>query len=132
MKENQILIGDSLHVLKGLESESIDCCVTSPPYWALRDYGVNGQMGLEESPEEYIKSMTKVFKEVFRVLKKNGTLWLNIGDTYMGSGFGWFNEENSYLQSTSKGTTLNRQRLREIKKTSSNTIKKRIWLASPG
>lgn len=73
---------DCLDGLKKLPDNSIDCCVTSPPYYALRDYGVDGQIGLEETPEEYIRKLTDVFMEVHRVLKPEGTLWLNIGDSY--------------------------------------------------
>lgn len=79
---NTILIGDCLEQLKQLPDESIDCCVTSPPYFGLRDYGDDRQIGLEESPEEYIQRLVSVFREVYRVLKKEGTLWVNIGDTY--------------------------------------------------
>lgn len=77
-----IIQGDSLTVLKTIESQSVQCCVTSPPYYALRDYGVNGQIGLEETPEQYIEKLVGVFREVHRVLKDNGTLWVNIGDSY--------------------------------------------------
>lgn len=86
MDIDKIYKGDSLEVLKTFEDNSIDCCVTSPPYYALRDYGVNGQIGLEETPEKYIERLTEVFMEVHRVLKPNGTLWLNIADSYNGSG----------------------------------------------
>ena len=85
MKIDKIYQGDSLGVLKTLEENTIDCCVTSPPYYALRDYGVDGQIGLEETPEKYIERLTEVFKEVHRVLKPNGTMWLNIGDSYAGN-----------------------------------------------
>lgn len=84
MDIDKIYQGDSLEVLKTFEDNSIDCCVTSPPYYALRDYGVDGQIGLEETPEKYIERLTEVFMEVHRVLKPNGTLWLNIGDSYNG------------------------------------------------
>lgn len=67
-----------------MENNSVDCCVTSPPYWALRNYGVDGQLGMEHTPEEYVANMVKVFNEVRRVLKPEATLWLNIGDTYYG------------------------------------------------
>ena len=86
MEPDVIYQGDSFEVLKTFESDSIDCCVTSPPYYALRNYGVNGQIGLEETPEKYIERLTEVFMEVHRVLKPKGTLWLNIGDSYNGSG----------------------------------------------
>ena len=81
---DKIYQGDCLAVLKTFEDNSVDCCVTSPPYYALRDYGVDGQIGLEDSPEKYIERLTEVFMEVHRVLKPNGTLWLNIGDSYNG------------------------------------------------
>ncbi len=77
-----ILQGDVLAVLKTLPDSLVDCVVTSPPYWGLRDYGSNGQMGLEPTLEEYIGKMTAVFHEVRRVLKDTGTLWLNMGDGY--------------------------------------------------
>lgn len=72
--------------LKMLDDNSIDCCITSPPYWGLRDYGVPGQIGLEDSLTEYIDEMVHVFKEINRVLKPEGTLWLNLGDSYVGTG----------------------------------------------
>lgn len=84
MEINKIYQGDSLDVLKNLPSESINMCVTSPPYYGLRDYGVEGQIGLEETPEEYIGKLVNVFREVRRVLKNDGTLWVNIGDSYWG------------------------------------------------
>jgi len=77
--------GDALTVLRGIESESVHCCVTSPPYWGLRDYGVDGQLGLEDTPEAFVDGMVAVFREVRRVLRDDGTLWLNIGDSYAGS-----------------------------------------------
>ena len=77
-----IIQGNCLDILQTLESESVNCCVTSPPYYGLRDYGVDGQIGLEETLEEYIDRLIMVFKEVRRILKKDGTLWLNMGDTY--------------------------------------------------
>ena len=80
--------GDALTVLKTLPDESVQCCVTSPPYWGLRDYGVEGQLGLEESPEAYVAKMVEVFREVKRVLRRDGTLFLNVGDSYAGSGNG--------------------------------------------
>lgn len=78
----KIYIGDALQRLKELPDNSVDCCVTSPPYWGLRDYGVKGQLGLERTPEEHIAALVKVFREVYRVLKPEGTLWVNYGDTY--------------------------------------------------
>jgi DNA modification methylase len=84
----QLYQGDALETLKQMEDESINCCVTSPPYWGLRDYGVEGQLGLEPTPEEYVANMVEVFREVKRVLRKDGTLWLNLGDTYNGTKIG--------------------------------------------
>ena len=77
-----ILIGDAKEKLKELETESIQSVITSPPYWGLRDYGHAEQIGLEKNPNEYIDNMVKIFDEVLRVLKKDGTLWLNIADSY--------------------------------------------------
>lgn len=77
-----ILQGNCLEMLKQLPDESIQCCVTSPPYWGLRDYGHPGQIGLEPSPKEFTAAMVAVFREVRRVLKTDGTLWLNLGDSY--------------------------------------------------
>lgn len=84
---DQIICGDAHAELKKLPSESVDCCVTSPPYYGLRDYGVNGQIGLEASPEEYVGKLVEVFREVRRVLKPEGTLWLNLGDSFAASGY---------------------------------------------
>ena len=85
---NQIYQGDSLTIMRGWPDAFIHCCVTSPPYWNLRDYGVAGQMGLEKTPEEYIAKMVMVFREVRRVLRDDGILWINLGDSYAGSGKG--------------------------------------------
>lgn len=80
-----LLVGDALSVLRTLPAESFHCCVTSPPYWGLRDYGVAGQLGREPTPEEYVARMVEVFAEVRRVLRRDGTLWLNLGDCWTGS-----------------------------------------------
>jgi len=78
----RILTGDCREVLRTLPDQSVHCVVTSPPYFGLRDYGVDGQMGLEPTPSEFVAGMVDVFREVRRVLRDDGTLWLNIGDTY--------------------------------------------------
>ena len=83
-----ILCADAAAGLKTLPQKSVQMCVTSPPYYGLRDYGADGQIGVEQSPEEYIARLTDVFAEVHRVLKDDGTLWLNIADSYAGSGKG--------------------------------------------
>lgn len=84
MELNKVYNMDCLQGLQAMPDDSVDCCITSPPYYGLRDYGVEGQIGLEQSPEEYIDRLTEVFREVLRVLKPEGTLWLVIGDTYNG------------------------------------------------
>jgi DNA modification methylase len=80
-----IRVGDALATLRALRHESVHCVVTSPPYFGLRDYGVAGQIGLEPTPEAYVDGLVAVFREVRRVLRADGTLWLNIGDSYAGS-----------------------------------------------
>ena len=82
MSRAALYVGDALEVLRTLPDESVQCCVTSPPYWGLRDYGIDGQLGLESTPEEYVSKMVEVFREVRRVLRDDGTLWLNLGDSY--------------------------------------------------
>jgi len=77
-----VINGDAVAVLRELASDSIDCCVTSPPYFGLRDYGMSNQIGRERSVDAYVESVVSVFREVRRVLKNNGTLWLNLNDTY--------------------------------------------------
>ena len=81
----EIKQGDAIEVLKTIPDQSINTCITSPPYWGLRDYGVEVQIGLEKTPEEYVSKMVEVFREVKRVLRDDGTLWLNLGDSYAGS-----------------------------------------------
>lgn len=77
-----IYCGDCLDILKQLPTEYINCCITSPPYYGLRDYGVDGQLGLEPTPDEYVSRMVEIFREVRRVLCFDGTVWLNLGDSY--------------------------------------------------
>ena len=81
----KIMIGDVREQIKLLPSESVHCVVTSPPYWGLRDYGCEGQIGLEETPQQFVAEMVDLFREVRRVLRDDGTLWLNMGDSYAGS-----------------------------------------------
>ncbi len=86
---SMILQGDSLHVLGRLPAASVQCIVTSPPYWGLRDYGISGQIGLEPALSQYINRLVAVFNEARRVLKPDGTMWLNIGDGYTSGNRGW-------------------------------------------
>ncbi len=78
----KIICGDALETLRKFPDESVDCVVTSPPYWALRDYGVKEQIGLEPGIEQYLDKLSAVFAEVHRILKPAGTCWINFGDTY--------------------------------------------------
>lgn len=82
----RVLIGDCIEHMRQLPAQSVHCCVTSPPYYGLRDYGVDGQIGLEPTPEEFIQKLVAVFREVRRVLRDDGTLWVNIGDSYAANG----------------------------------------------
>jgi site-specific DNA-methyltransferase (adenine-specific) len=117
IETNKIYLGDSLTVLKSWPDEFVDCVITSPPYWALRDYGVAGQLGLEPTFQEYITKLCDIFNEIKRVLKKDGTCWVNIGDTYgTGSGAG----ERNGLQRTNRGT----QNFEEWKKNGKKSVSK--------
>lgn len=101
---NKIICGDALTVLRTLPDKSCRCCVTSPPYFNLRDYGVPGQIGLEPTMQEYIARLVEVFAEVKRVLTNDGTLWVNIADSY-GQNFRWGNKEKaSNKQMSNRGT----------------------------
>lgn len=103
---NTVIFGDALSALKLIEDESVDTCVTSPPYYGLRDYGVEDQIGLESTPEEYIRKLVIIFREVRRVIKPDGTLWVNIADSYAGSGKGaasYPDNAKKYKQGTNQG-----------------------------
>ena len=82
----QVLLGDNRDILPQLEARSIQCCVTSPPYWGLRDYDHSAQIGAESSPEEYVENLVGIFREVRKVLTDDGTFWLNVGDGYARNG----------------------------------------------
>lgn len=84
----RILVGDSIQQMRTLADASVNCCVTSPPYWGLRNYGAEGQIGLERDPRDYIAALVAVFQEVRRVMRPDGTLWLNLGDAYTDGGRG--------------------------------------------
>jgi site-specific DNA-methyltransferase (cytosine-N4-specific) len=84
----EVFIGDNRETLKQLPDKSVQTVVTSPPYWGLRDYGEDEQIGLEESPQDFVEQLCLVFDEIWRVLKDDGTIWVNLGDSYAGSGKG--------------------------------------------
>lgn len=101
----RILQGESRERLRELPDRSVHCCVSSPPYFGLRDYGVTGQMGLEATPDEFVAGMVEVFREVRRVLRDDGTLWLNLGDSYVGGGRGGNPPDSPHKkQATSAGS----------------------------
>ena len=104
MSGAKILIGDARQRLAELDAGSVQTCITSPPYFGLRDYGHGDQMGLESTPDEYVKGMVDLFREVWRVLADDGTLWLNLGDSYNGSGGSGGSGERSTKQVTSPGS----------------------------
>lgn len=98
-----IITGEVSEILKHIPDESVDMCITSPPYYGLRDYGKDNQIGQEPTPSEYIDRLVQVFKEVKRILKKDGTLWINIGDSYAGSGKGRM-KDGTHSQDQSKSS----------------------------
>lgn len=102
----RILTGDAFAMLQTLDAESVDECVTSPPYWRQRDYGIDGQLGLEQTPEDYVEGLRRVFAEVRRVLKPSGSLFLNVGDKWASGGNGGggsFMEQRGDAWAHSKG-----------------------------
>ena len=102
-----IRTGDCLSHLQAVPDESVQMCVTSPPYFGLRDYKMEGQLGLEKTPEDYVARMVQVFDEVRRVLKNDGTFWLNIGDSYAGGGKGGNPPESEHQKrKTNRGSLL--------------------------
>ena len=111
MNNVKILQGDCIESMKGMDAGSVNCCVTSPPYFGLRDYGCDGQIGLEDTPEAFVQKLVDVFREVKRVLRDDGTVWLNLGDSYAGSGKGSNPDGTPHpssltgKQGTHKGTT---------------------------
>ena len=118
----EIRQGDALSVLKTMPAQSINTCVTSPPYWGLRDYGVDGQLGIEETPEEYVAKMVEVFREVKRVLRKDGTLWLNLGDSYASKPPGCSGVSKSSGLHGAQGDTKYRDTLTRSVGTKRNTV----------
>ena len=104
----RIINSDCREALKSLPDNSIHCCVTSPPYFGLRDYGVDGQIGLEQTPDEYVAKLVEVFREVRRVLRDDGTLWLNLGDSYFSTtkGTGGKNSSTINAKRDENGTVI--------------------------
>ena len=88
-RSSALITGDSATVLGELPSGLFQTCITSPPYWSLRDYDIKGQIGLEDSLDEYLLRLTEIFRQVWRTLRADGTLWLNIGDSYTSGGRKW-------------------------------------------
>ena len=115
MKVNHIYQGNVLNIIKDIKDNSVQCVVTSPPYYCLRDYGTDDQLGLEDTPEEYLENMVKVFRGVKKVLKDDGTLWLNIGDSY--------NSQTGLGFNTNKKEKQN-HRITELQKTQGSLVKK--------
>jgi DNA modification methylase len=104
----RILIGDVREGLRSLPERSVHCVVTSPPYWGLRDYGVDGQIGLEATPEAFVETMVEVFREVRRVMRDDATLWLNLGDSYAGGGRGGYAGGKGTLDGSCDGQDVTR------------------------
>lgn len=127
---NKIINSDALEALRTLPDSCCRTCITSPPYYGLRDYGTDGQIGLEDTPDQYIENLVKIFREVRRVLKDDGTLWVNIGDSYAASGKGRnrdgvFNEKAENIQSA-------RQKKSQIRRTiEGNGLKRKDLIGIP-
>lgn len=98
-----VMVGDCVESLRQMPAQSVHCCVTSPPYFGLRDYGTDGQIGLEPTPDEFVQALVTVFREVRRVLRDDGTLWLNLGDSYARTG----GTDRKVSASASVGSTRN-------------------------
>ena len=96
-----LIIGDCLSSISKIETSSIQSVITSPPYWGLRNYDDENQLGQEETPEEFVSKLVSIFSEIKRVLKEDGTVWVNIGDTYFGAKGGHFDSDNSITQGDS-------------------------------
>jgi len=102
MEKMKIILGDSAEILPTLPSESVQCCITSPPYWGLRDYDHSAQIGCETSPELYVEKLVTLFREMRRILKSDGTFWLNVGDGYARNGGTGGHGPNAIVGNTKK------------------------------
>jgi DNA modification methylase len=108
----EIKLGDCLESLRAMPDKSVHCCVTSPPYFGLRDYGVDGQIGLEPTPDEFVQALVAVFREVRRVLRDDGTLWLNLGDSYANDGKWGGNSGGKHATALHGNTSIGRTKVR--------------------
>lgn len=117
MKGFKVFVGDCIESMRSMPDQSVNCCVTSPPYFGLRDYGMKDQIGLEQTPEQFIVKLVEVFREVRRVLRDDGTLWVNIGDSYAGGGGGNYSKS---AKQTAHGEHI------------TNVRNRSDWLASAG
>lgn len=127
--KNKIIHGDCLEVLKTIPDGIVNCCVTSPPYYGLRDYGEERQIGLEDTPEEYIEKLVNVFHEVKRVLKDDGTFWLNIADSYAGGQGRWGGSSEMSEKQVSNTGSLSQ--IKEQKKWNHSSIKPKDLIGIP-
>jgi DNA modification methylase len=127
----RILTGDCRAMLRTLPDESVHCCVTSPPYFGLRDYGVDGQIGLEKTPDEFIAAMVEVFRDVRRVLRADGTLWLNLGDSYASVGGPGWQGKNGQRADRRFTAVRNTVPLREQARTAFKGVKPKDLLMMP-
>lgn len=119
-----------MECLKDIPDQSIQCVVTSPPYWGLRDYNVSGQLGLEESSEEFVDNLVKVFRQIKRVLKDDGTLWLNLGDTYASNGYK-AHKTNLDTKKNAPSAWSSENRGFSVPKTTGNGIKEKDLVGVP-
>lgn len=124
----EILPGDALEKIKLLKDKSIDCIATSPPYWQLRDYGVDGQLGLEDTVEEYIEKLIEIFNECWRVLKETGTVFINMGDTYSNVNSKFISGSNNKNYYIDKQTAKTRKKT-DIRRKSKMMIPERFAIA---
>ena len=132
--KTQILNGDCIEMMRTLQDQSVNCCVTSPPYFALRDYGHEGQIGQENMPEDYVSKIVSVFHEVKRVLRDDGTLWLNIGDTYASNGTyinSWLKKEKNKEKHNAHTKNAHRYKDRKAVRGGKYNIKKKDLIGIP-
>lgn len=125
---NTIICGDALSELKKIQDESINCIITSPPYFNLRDYNISGQIGLESTWQDYIKKLIDIFNEIKRVLKKEGTCFVNLGDTFAGGGYGACTNLEETKQGSNFGTVESRSKICEIRKQNKQISQKSLMM----